>query len=236
MKRLKIPAAQDVVRLIGPDDAETERRLHGFLTDPSGGFFSYRPAHTLCRYAFGHALPLGRILDGCHRVRNKQGRTSNSEVLRLLWNLSEKRSVTTHELKPKKLDLRKDLSIKVAPPFYFVENGKAYVFWLQPRKGHAHSLAELGLLASIVKVTYLVDDWEDVGFEVCDLSAPILGGKRDPRTYHLESFSLHSETEVHEALQRFARAYLSLKAKGIETKKRSTKRPDVGPGLFDDQG
>ncbi len=232
MKKLRVPAAQDIVRIIGSSDAETEQRLYAYYTDPSGGYFSYRPAHTLCRFAFGRTLPLEQILAGCHRVRNKQGLRSNVEVLSLLWNLSKERSVRTYELRPQKLHLRRDLSIRVSPPFLFVENDKGSLFWLQPRKGHAHSLSELGLLAAIVRATYLVGDLRDVGFEVCDLSAP-LGKLRNPRTYTLESLRVPSEPEVQENLQCFARAYDNLTARGVEAKKRKPKQPPAGPDLLD---
>jgi hypothetical protein len=129
--------------------------------------------------------------------------------------------------------LRKDLSIRVAPPFAFVENGRPSVFWFQPRKGHALSFSEIALLASIMKATYLVDDYEGVGFEICDLSAPD-GKRREPRIYTLSDFDLLPEAEVAERLQRFARAFDELKAEGIEQKRRKPKRPDAGPDLFND--
>lgn len=232
MKRLTVPAAQDIVRIVGPSDPTTEQNLLSFYTDPSGGYFSYRIAHGLCRHAFGHTLPLAQILAGCIRLRNKQSLTSNTEVLRLLWDLSDKRSVFTYELPVKRLTLRKDLSIKVSPPFAFVEDGKPSVFWFQPRKTHALSFSEMSFLASILKATYLVDDYEGVGFEICDLSAP-LGKKREPRAYTLSDFDLLPEAEVHERLQRFARAYDALRARGVEQEKRPPRRPDTG--LFDDE-
>ena len=234
-KTLTVPAAQDIVRIIGPTDLETEQNLLSYYTDPSGGFFSYRAAHGLSRFAFSHTLPLAQILAGCEGMRNKQGVVCNSEVLSLIWELAKKRSViSSYELPIKRLPLRRDLSVKVAPPFAFVEHDKASVFWLQPRKWHALSVGEMAFLASILKATYLVDDYEGVGFEICDLSAiASLSGKRVPRTYTLDDFDLLPEAEVQERLQRFARAFDALSARGVEQKKRPGKRPDTGPDLLD---
>lgn len=235
MKKLTVPGAQDIVRIIGSNDLETERNLFSFYTDPSGGFFSYRLSHGLCRHAYGRTLPLQQILAGCERLHNKQGRNCNKEILRLVWDLAAGRPIYTSELPTKTLVLRKDLSIRVAPAFYYVESRRASAFYLQPRKDrkYALSLAQMGLLASIMKATYLVDDFEGVGFEICDLSAPP-GQDRQPRIFTLKDFNLLSEAEVNELLQRFARAYDTLKARGIEQKKRPPKRPPAGPDLFKD--
>ena len=52
---------------------------------------------------------------------------------------------------------------------------------------------ELALLASMVKLAILRDDFRDVGFELCDMSAPALGKDRRPTTYTLDSFRILSE-------------------------------------------
>ncbi|TAK87234.1 MAG: hypothetical protein EPO20_05370 [Betaproteobacteria bacterium] len=232
MNKLRPPAFHDIARIIGRDVDETEARLYSYYTNPFGAFFSYHRAQALCRFAFGRMLPLRQVLEGCGRERTQQGKNCNSEVLRLLWERSAHRSVRTYELAPKFLTIRKDLNIRVAPPFYFVEGDNAYVFWLQPRKEYAFNVGQLGLLASMVKVTFLVDDFRDVGFELCDMSAP-LGKERDPNTYHLESFNILSEAGIREKLQLFALAYDRCVARGVERSKRTPKQqPPAGPDLF----
>src|SRR4051812_33755825 len=98
MKKLTIPGAQDIVRIIGSNDLETEKNLFAFYTDPGGGFFSYRLSHGLCRHAFGRTVPLPQILAGCDRLHNKQGRSCNKEVLKLVWGLGAGRAISAHEL------------------------------------------------------------------------------------------------------------------------------------------
>jgi hypothetical protein len=233
MSKLRPPAFHDIARLIGRDADETEAKLYEYYANPYGAFFNYRCARAFCRFAFGRMLTLDQILEACRRERTEQGKSCNAEVISLLWNMSAHRSVRTYELAPKFLTIRKDLNIRVAPPFYFVEGDKAYVFWLQPRKTYALNLAELGLLASMVKVTFLRDDFREVGFEVCDMSAPALGKARQPNTYHLESFNILSEAETREKLQLFAIAYDRLVARGVERSPRTPKHPPAsGPDLF----
>lgn len=233
MSKLRLPAFHDIARLIGRDANETEAKLYEYYANPYGAFFNYRCARNLARYAFGRMLPLQQILDGCRRERTEQGRSCNEEVIKLLWEITKGRSVQTYELAPRFLAIRRDLNIRVALPFYFVENGKASAFWLQPRKFYALSVGELGLLASMVKLAVLVDDFRDLDFEVCDMSAPAAGQDRKPTIYHLDSFNILSETETSEKLQLLTIAYDRLVARGVQRSQRTPKQPPAaGPDLF----
>lgn len=232
MSKLRPPAFHDIARMIGRDADETEANLYSYYTNPFGAFFNYRRSQVLSRFAFGRMLPLEQILQGCQAERTEQGKNCNTEVLRLLWERSANRSVKVFTLAPKYLNIRKDLNIRVSPPFYFVEGEKAYVFWLQPRKGFAYNVGQLGLLASMVKATFLRDDFREVGFELCDMSGPE-GKDREPHTYHLESLNIISEDETREKLQLFAIAYDRCVARGVERSKRAPReQPPSGPDLF----
>jgi hypothetical protein len=234
VSKLRPPAFHDIARLVGRDVDETEVKLYKYYTNPDRAFFNYRCARSYSRLAFGRLLQLEQILAGCELEHTKQGRSSNSEVTRLVWDMNSHRTVQTYELAPKYLTIRKDLDIRVAPPFYFVENGLASVFWLQPRKTYALSVGELGFLASMVKLTYLVDDFRDVGFEVLDLSAPALNKPRKPTRYDLASFRILSEEETRGKLLLFATAYDRVVARGVQRSQRTAARPrPSGPDLFD---
>ncbi len=148
-------------RCLAPQDRDEppteEADLNGLTTNvDSIDEGEQDPTPTLSHFAFARLLPLQQILDACKRERTQQGWRSNETVLRLLWE--QGRSVQTFELGPKYLDIRKDLRIRVALPFYFVENGKACAFWLQPRKTYALDVGQLALLASMVKMAVLRDD------------------------------------------------------------------------------
>lgn len=233
MSRLRLPAFHDIARIIGRDADETESKLYEYYANPFAAPFSYRYARSAAPYAFGRKLPLQQILDVCRRERTPQGRKSNEDVIKLLWQLGEGRSVQTYELAPKFLNIRKDLTIRVALPFYFVEKGKAYASWLQPRKTYAPNVGGLALLASMVKNAVLVEDFQDVGFEMFDMSAPTPKADRAPTTYHLESFRVLSEAELNEKLQLVAVAYDRLVARGVQRSQRTPKQqPPAGPDLF----
>lgn len=151
----------------------------------------------------------------------------------MLWEIAKGRSVQTYELAPRFLAIRRDLTIRVALPFYFVENGKASAFWLQPRKHYALNLGELGLLASMVKLAVLVDDFRDLDFEVCDMSAPAADQDREPTIYNLDSFNILSEAQTAEKMQLLAIAYDRLIARGVQRSQRTPKHPSApGPDLF----
>lgn len=230
---LRLPAFHDCARLIGRDADETEAKLYDYYVNPYSAFFNYRCARSLARYAFGRMLPLQQILDGCKRERTAVGRGCNEEVIKLLWEMSKGRSVQTYPFAPRLLHIRKDLSIRIALPFYFVENGLAAAFWLQPRKGYSPNVGELALLASMVKLTVLVDDFKDLDFEVCDMSAPAANSERKPTIYRLDSFRLLSEAETREKLQLLAIARDRLVARGVQRSQRTPKQaPPAGPDLF----
>lgn len=207
MGKLRLPAFHDIARLVGSDVDETEANLYEYYANPDGAPFNYQRARKFARFAFGRMLPLQQILDSCQNERTDQGRKSNEEVLRRLWNVSEGRAVRTYELGARWLAIRKDLRIRVQLPFYFVESGSACTFWLQPRKTYALDLGDLGLLASMVKLAVLVDDFQDVDFEVCDMSSAAAGRPRETTTYRLGSFDVLSEEQTRAKLQLLAIAY-----------------------------
>ena len=232
MKHLQIPPAQDIARIVCPTLPETERRLTEYYM-ASTGVFNYSLAQNLSPIVFAHSVPLDQALKACEQQRTDIGAKQNAEVLRLIWDAGESRTVRAYDLRPKVFRIRKDIEIKVAPPFYFVEHDQAHVFWLQPRKTHALSDLQLGLLASIIRHTFLVDDFENVGFEVLDLSVFPGTKYRAARTFRLDSLVLVSDSEVHTLLQQFATAFDRVRARGVEHRKRPPKRPPEKPDLFD---
>jgi hypothetical protein len=233
MSRLRLPPFHDIARLTGRDPDETEAKLYDYYANPAAAFFNYRCARGLARFVYGRQTSLQQIVDGCMRERTEQGRSCNREVIELLWNITKGRSVQTFDLAPAYLPIRKDLSIRVALPFYFVENGRPCAFWLQPRRGYALSVGELALLASMVKHAVLVDDFRDVDFEVCDMSAPNPKSDRKPTLYHLDSFKILSREELGAKLQFVAIAYDRLVARGVQRSQRTPKNPpSTGRDLF----
>jgi hypothetical protein len=233
MSKLRLPAFHDIARVIGRDENETEAKLYEYYVNPDGAPFNYRCARSLSPYAFGRVASLQQILDACKRERTPQGRSSNEEVLKLLWDMAAGRSVRTYPLAPQRLTIRKDLAISVRLPFYFVENGRACAFWLQPRKTYALSLGALGLLASMVKLAVLRDDFRELDFQVYDMSAPAKGEDRKPTIYGLDSFKIFSEAETRDKLQLLAVGYDRCVARGVRRSQRTPKHPPViGPDLF----
>jgi hypothetical protein len=78
-----------------------------------------------------------------------------------------------------------------------------------------------------------VDDFRDVDFEVCDMSAPAKGQDRKPTIYHLDSFDILSEAETAEKLQLIAVAYDRVVARGVQRSQRTPKQaPAAGTDLF----
>jgi hypothetical protein len=232
VKRLSVPPLQDISRIIAPTDRETTAALIEYY-DSEAGVFNYSLSQKIARYVFAHETTLDMAYQACAKERTETGRTQNREVLELVWQAGSARKLTPYDVKPKVFSIRKDLQIKVSPAFYFVENRKANVFWLQPRRRYALNDVQLGLLASILKLTYLVDDFESVGLELLDLSVPEGEKSRGSRTFQLDTLPMIPLSEVETLLQSFARAFDAVTAAGVQRKKRRQKHLRPDPDLFD---
>lgn len=231
MKRLNIPSVQDVSRIIGPSDSETVDALIKYY-DGTAGNFNYSLSQKIARFVFTHQTTQEMYLQACVRERSKAGRAQNAEVLNFVWHAGAVRKSTSYELKPKVFPIRQDIQIKVNPAFYFVENRKANIFWLQPRRRFALNDTQLGLLASIIRMSYLVDDFQEVGLNLLDLSVPEGSTEREMKMFQLDSLPLVSIAETEALLQRFARAYDTVCASGLQRKQPKPKQPDADHDLF----
>jgi len=231
MKRLNIPPIQDISRIVGATDKETLAALIKYYSADAGSF-NYSLSQKISRFVFARETTLDMAYQACARERTEAGRNQNQEVLKLVWDAGSERRIRSYEVAPKVFSIRQDLQIKVSPSFYFVENNRANVFWLQPRRHFALNNTQLGLLASILRMTFLIDDFQDVGLELLDLSVTEGNKERQMRTLPLDSFPLLQLSEVEVLLQRFARAYDTVTVMGIQRKKRKPRRPQAGPDLF----
>jgi hypothetical protein len=232
VNHLPIPAAQDIVRIVASSADETERRLTEYYTE-AGAAFNYSLSQRLSSIVYSHSMPLAHALSACQLEPTRQGAKQNAKVIELIWDAGNDRTIIPYKLQAKTFRIRRDLGIRVAPPFYFVENGSPQVFWLQPRKTHSPSGTQFGLLAAIIRSTFLVDDFAELGLEILDLSS-FTGTKfRQTRILRIEDLVLPSPNDVQAAMQLFANAYDRVKSKGVEKKRRTSKRPPMHPDFFD---
>lgn len=233
MDPLPLPPIQDVARIVRDSEPEIVERLIDYYS--RAGFFNYGTAYRLAPHILSHKIPLAAGLQECETDWSVAGRTQNAEVLRHVWHQGEGRKIVCYPLSSREFPIRSDLSIRVNPVCFFVEDKQAKIYCLQPRRGFSLNTQQLALYVSIVKMRFLVDDFERAGIELLDLSVPAGSKDRAPRILHLSDLPILSDSAVEAALQRFASAYDRVRELGIKKATRPSKPKDAPEsGLFDD--
>lgn len=201
----KLPPLHDIIRLLRHSHSEMVEALEQYSQDVGG--FNYSAAQRMAGNAFSGAVPLGALLARCEQLSPKAARKPNAEVLRLVRSAGQGREVRPYAVAPRVLRFRSDIEIKISPTFGFVEGGAASIYWLQPRKAFALNLEQLGILVSVIRFAYLVEDFEGVGLELLDLSVPVGLAKRSSTTYRLGDLPLLSASAINDMFTRFLVAF-----------------------------
>jgi hypothetical protein len=205
MATKKLPPLHDIIRLLRPTVSEMVDALERYSQDVGG--FNYGYAHRGAALAFSQAVPISDLLVGCSRLKPKAARKPNSEVLRAVYASGMNRSVRTYGVRAKTIRIRRDVEVRVCPTFAFVENEVASLFCLQPRKLFALNLQQLGFYISVFHAAYLIDDFQDVGLELLDLSVPQGLSDRVPTTYRLGDLPVVERRDIEQQFAAFLSAF-----------------------------
>ena len=232
MKAPNLPACHDLVRFIRPTQPATKDALLGHFMRPPG-FFSYEVARRVSPRAFEGELSSSALKQACDTISNAVGRKSNWEAVQAVQKSGSGRNVQCYPMHDVRLKVRKDLSIRVAVDFYFVENGRVQAFWLQPRRGYVLNFEQLGLFGALIRMTLLTGDFEDAGLELLDISAPD-GKVRQSRTFTLDDLPYVEDRVVEEGIARVVAAYDEIVEMDIDWA--SIKRRPAGPDRPSAQG
>lgn len=223
MQNLRIPSAQDVVRIIRPSVEETAEALKRYYEKwPS---WSYGPARAMAKPVFSGELSLDAALEGCKNRGNPLGRESNAEVAEHIWEAAKGRSFQCHKLAKRPFTIRRDLALLVDPLFFFVESRRVKIFWLQPRRRYSPTIAGMGALAVMVRMTYS-GEFDDFDLELLDLSVPDGKKERVRRIFGFGDLPTIAEDVVRDALERFAQAYDIVCSVGVQRPERRRRRRD----------
>ena len=175
------------------------------------------------------------LVGGCAREKIKQGRMSNEEVVRLAAPVAFGRRTQVFDLPRRQFPFSRDLFSGYRIPFFFVENGVVKLFYLQPRKGYALSLEQIGMVATIHK-RYLLDTefyGNDSDVEYIDVSADPVSEVRVLKRYNLNSIELWSERRLQDRLSLIAETLDYVRTSGLIQPKRKIRRPEPDMPLFD---
>lgn len=222
----RLPSVQHIAKVIRPTVEETEQELHRI--DRGRPPFSYGLSWRIAPALYRGELSLSAALAACKRMKIPIGARCNAEITEIIWRDAQGAQYFCRPLKDRFFQIRKDLVIPVKPKFYFVKDGKVYIYWLQPWKCFDLSTEQLGLLASVIKSTFVRDDFDDADLYLLDTSADGDDGVRTPKVLHFADLPLLSEEGLTAALSRFAVAY----DRFVENRK---PRPDQMPDRPDVQ-
>lgn len=223
MSYTKLPSLQHIAKVIRPSVADTERELHRI--DQSTPPVNYSSAWRMARLLYSGDISLRAALDACDRLKPSPNARCNAEVVQIIWKDAQGAEYLCRPLKDRFFAIRRDLEIPVRPKFYFVKNGVVYIFWLQPWKTFDLSTVQLGVLASVIKLVFAVDDFEDAKLYLLDTSAEN-NGLRHPEVFGFHDLPLLSADELKSTLGRFATAYDAFVANRRPKPERPRRRPD----------
>lgn len=225
MSQIRPPGVLDLVTCIRETEDEFVQALvaHYLRSLPN---FSYRAAVAVARAVFSGDISLEAAIRACQVGPSERGRRLNAEVAAIVHEIGQERIATCHSLPPGRLDVRSDLAIPVRAPFYFVEKGRATLFFLQPRKTTMLTAEQLGTLTAVIRLVYARGDFEGVGLELLDCSQLPGSKSRQPRIYGFGDVPEMQEEELQACMARFARAFDRVCEMGIT-------RPDDRPSKGD---
>jgi len=212
----RLPAAHDSVRLIRSTRHETAQAFRAFFELSKPPPWSYAVARRLAGAAFEQTAPWSAIKHAVEVGCRSRGEASNLEVAQLVWNHGEGRRVQVYDApKGRPYNVRRDLHIPGRANFYYVEQRRPTLVFVQPRRGYNPSDFALGLLGVLLRETVAIDDFEGAAIEIFDYSAPA-GKTRAPRILGLSDLPQISDQQFRDTMQMLADAFDDMMAMEID--------------------
>jgi hypothetical protein len=219
-------------------EGETVNEAVQWLThyyEAGGCPWNYRTGTKSIKAGYKGLHRLDLLLASCARESTKQGRISNSEIIRLAAPMAFGRSTQVFDLPPRQFSFGRRRRAAYRIPFFFVEDGVVKLYYIQPRKEHGPTFDQLGMVGKIHK-KYLLDT-EFFG-QVSDLEYLNLGaeekkGQRVVRSYSLGSLNIWSDEQLADRLTLISEALDKIEERGVVKSRRRPARPEPEMPLFD---
>lgn len=219
-----LPPCHELVRLHRDTlDKTVEAVLSHLRRKPVG--WSYNLARHLSPLALPEGLPISAFRRACGAARMAEaGKAANLEVLEEVRRIGIGRDLQCYTKGDAYLSITKEISLRVAADFYYVEGGVAKLVWLQPRRTYALDDKQLGTFCTLLRRALLVGDFVDADVELFDLSAPPRS-PRNPRVMSVRELPQVSEDQATAVVGRVLSAYQTIKEMELDwSHRRSAKR------------
>jgi hypothetical protein len=165
----------------------------------------------------------------------RQGKTSKEEIIALAAPIAFGRSTQVFDLPARKFPFGRARRASYRIPFFFVEGGVVKLYFLQPRKQHGSTFAQLGMVGTIHK-RYLLDTeffGQPTNVEYVSLAASGKDGLRVVRSYSLSDLEIWSDERLAKRLTVISEAIDKIEERGVLSKRRVVVRPTPAMPLFD---
>ncbi len=234
-KRLPPPPVPDLARIEGETVDEVIQWLTHYYED-EGCPWNYRTGTKAIKSAYKGLHRLDPLLAGCLKEKTKQGRISNSEIVRHAAPLAFGRSSQVFDLPPRKFSFGQNRFAAYRIPFFFVENGVVKLYFVQPRKEHGPTFDQLGMIAKIHSKYLLGIEFfgQPSNVEYVDLGTLEKKGPRIVRSYSLSELNIWSDKKLTDRLTLISEALDKIEERGVvQSRRRIIQRPEPEMPLFD---
>ena len=199
--KLPIPPIPDLARARGETRDELITWFKAFY-ESGGAPFNYMSGTRSIKHAYKGLHVLKQLIAGCDIEKTAQGKKSNTEIVEHAAPLAFGRSTQVFDLPRRQFAFGRDLYSSYRIPFFFVENGTAKLYYLQPRKSCNLTYDEIGMVGTIHK-KYLLDTeffGQKTDVEYVDLSAAPGTKDRIVHCYSLKDLEMWSDKRLSERL------------------------------------
>lgn len=226
MTKLLTPPVTELA--LAPGSSLDEMVCH-FLAeaDMQAGLFNYLSANRAIKSAYKGLHSESQLLQTCLRENTKQGLKANQEVVSLAAPLAFGRSTQVFDLSLKQFQFGRSLHSAYRISFFYVEDGKVVLYFLQPRKHRRLTLDQFGMIATIHK-RYLLDTefyGQAADVEYVDVSAPNDKASRKLKRHRLSDLELWPEERLADRLTMIAKALEIVNESGMLAPRRRQQRP-----------
>jgi hypothetical protein len=224
--KVPTPPVPDLARVEGDTVDQVVEWLTEFF-EAEGCPWNYRSGTKAIKAGYKGLHRLDLLLAGCQKEKTKQGKISNSEIVRLGAPLSFGRATQVFDLPPRKFAFGRDRKAAYRIPFFFVEDGVIKLYYVQPRKKHGPNLDQMCMIATIHK-RYLLDTeffGQRTDVEYVNLSVLEEKGPRVCRKYTLGRLDLWSDARLADRLTLISEALDKIEKNELVTSRRRIVRP-----------